>query len=406
MLNEQEQQLLNESYLKSVNESKKINTPNSLQSQKNLLALVDWLKLSIPMNYEEMIVNVLGVDLELFDEQEGRLPHAIQDKVLRFSGIAIWHSEKTSEIILDISGTGLQTLRENVFFDYSEVETIVIILDKIIKCVGYETHTLKEKQSIINCQRIDLTVDDKNVKPFYTPEKIRKYFISGKAKFGKTLKISSEIDDLTRALTFYIGDRVHRKILVRVYNKFLEKQTKEKLSESEMIQLFYTTSWIRTEVEFHDRYADEILWSIYQLGKNKDYDLLDFSKGYLDHKIHFFPPDNYNSKKEIYRPRFWKNFIAKAQEVVIKVPRRETVPFSKKLWNFTYLGKGGGMGAIIRFMTYHHLPFPEEVVSEENIYNKASISRELIDKFNEYLVFIGRDDLLNEFRNLTQNNKK
>ncbi|MDP1329352.1 hypothetical protein Q6280_27590, partial [Klebsiella pneumoniae] len=76
------------------------------------------------------------------------------------------------------------------------------------------------------CQRIDLTVDDKNSKPFYIPKKIRKYFVNGKAKFGKTTKISSEIDELTGSLRFYIGDIEHRKFLVRIYYNFIERKTK------------------------------------------------------------------------------------------------------------------------------------------------------------------------------------
>ncbi|MCJ7967849.1 MAG: hypothetical protein MUW51_01610 [Lactococcus lactis] len=62
------------------------------------------------------------------------------------------------------------------------------------------------------------------------------------------------------------------------------------------------------------------------------------------------------------------------------------------------------MGAIIRFMTNHHLPFPEDVGSEKDIYAKASISKELIDKFTEYLLFVGRKDLLKEFQEMVQNN--
>lgn len=404
MLTEKEQELLNDSYFENLNQSKNNEQKTLLQSQKKLHSLVDWLKLAIPMTYEEMIVKVLGLPLELFDEQEGKLPHSKQNKVLRLSGVAVWHSEETREIILDISGTGLQFLRENIFFDYSEVQIITILLDRILECIGYENQTMVAKRAIINCQRIDLTVDDKNSKPFYIPKKIRKYFVNGKAKFGKTTKISSEIDDLTGALSFYIGDREHRKILVRIYDKFIERQTKENLTETELIQLYNTISWIRTEVEFHDRYADEILWAIYELGQKEDSNLLEFVKGYLDNKMQFRPPDNYISKKEKYRPRFWKDFIAKAEEVSIKVPRRERVPFSKKLSNYTFLGKGGGMGAIIRFMTNHHLPFPEEVGSEKDIYDKASISRELIDKFTDYLLFVGREDLLKEFQEMVQNN--
>ena len=140
------------------------------------------------------------------------------------------------------------------------------------------------------------------------------------------------------------------------------------------------------------------------MGQKEDSNLLEFVKGYLDNKMQFRPPDNFELKQEKYRPRFWKDFIAKAEEVSIKVPRRERVLFSKKLLNYTFLGKGGGMGAIIRFMTNHHLPFPEEVGSEKDIYDKASVSRELIDKFTEYLLFVGREDLLKEFQEMVQNN--
>lgn len=95
---------------------------------------------------------------------------------------------RNKEIILDISGTGLQFLRENIFFDYSEVQIITILLDRILECIGYENQTMVAKRAIINCQRIDLTVDDKNSKPF-TSLKIRKYFVNGKAKFENNKNI-------------------------------------------------------------------------------------------------------------------------------------------------------------------------------------------------------------------------
>ncbi|WP_254554580.1 hypothetical protein, partial [Salmonella enterica] len=75
MLTEKEQELLNDSYFENLNQSKNNEQKTLLQSQKKLHSLVDWLKLAIPMTYEEMIVKVLGLPLELFDEQEGKLPH-------------------------------------------------------------------------------------------------------------------------------------------------------------------------------------------------------------------------------------------------------------------------------------------------------------------------------------------
>src|SRR5699024_10418823 len=111
-------------------------------------------------------------------------------------------------------------------------------------------------------------------------------------------------------------------------------------------------------------------------------------------------------KDEKYRPKFWQRFIGNAEEVAIKIPRREPASFPKKMINWTFYGRGGGMARIIKFMTENNIPFPKELGSEEEMYESAEFSPELIEKFDEYLKHVGRDDLIKEFHDMAKKPKK
>ncbi|BDW46608.1 replication initiation factor domain-containing protein [Lactococcus garvieae] len=372
------------------------------QTQDNLSAKVDWLKLAFAMRPEDLIQEVLGLPLDIFENKEGKLPNAEQNLVYRYSGISIWYLEESLGVILDISGTGMETLRNNVFYEFTEEEMFAKIIDRIFTVKGVEIQDIWKKRKLINCQRIDNAGDDVNDKPYYTPQKIRKYFVEDKAKFGKNTKISTEVDDLIGGMTFYIGNRKVKTILVRIYDKYKEIQANKGYNDIEMAQLYEVSSWIRTEIEFHGDYADEVLWNLYERGKKQEKrGILNFIKGYLDHKITFTPPKGYD-KDEKYRPRFWREFIGNAEEVAIKVPRREPVSFPKKMINWTFYGRGGGMARIIKFMTENNIPFPKELGSEEEMYESAEFSPELIEKFDEYLKHVGRDDLIKEFHGIAK----
>ncbi|WP_285016222.1 replication initiation factor domain-containing protein [Lactococcus garvieae] len=376
------------------------------QTQDNLSAKVDWLKLAFAMRPEDLIQEVLGLPLDIFENKEGKLPNAEQNLVYRYSGISVWYLEESLGVVLDISGTGMETLRNNVFYEFTEEEMFAKIIDRIFTVKGVEIQDIWKKRKLINCQRIDNAGDDVNDKPYYTPQKIRKYFVEDKAKFGKNTKISTEVDDLIGGMTFYIGNRKVKTILVRIYDKYKEIQANKGYNYIEMAQLYEVSSWIRTEIEFHGDYADEVLWNLYERGKKQEKrGILNFIKGYLDHKITFTPPEGYD-KDEKYRPRFWREFIGNAEEVAIKVPRREPVSFPKKMINWTFYGRGGGMARIIKFMTENNIPFPKELGSEEEMYESAEFSPELIEKFDEYLKHVGRDDLIKEFHDMAKKPKK
>lgn len=406
-MNEEEKKLLNQSFFKSFEKDKGKPIPKyKAQTQDNLSAKVDWLKLAFAMRPEDLIQEVLGLPLDIFENKEGKLPNAEQNLVYRYSGISVWYLEESLGVVLDISGTGMETLRNNVFYKYTEEEMLVEIIDRIFNVKGIGAFEKSRKRKLINCQRIDNAGDDINDKPYYTPQKMRKYFVEDKAKFGKNTKISTEVDDLIGGMTFYIGNRKVKTVLVRIYDKYKEIQANKGYNDIEMAQLYEVSSWIRTEIEFHGDYADEVLWNLYERGKSKEKrGVLNFIKGYLDYKITFTPPEGYD-QEEKYRPQFWEKFIGTAEEVEIKIPRREPASFPNKMINWTYYGRGGGMARIIKFMTENSVPFPKELGSEEEMYGNAEFSTELINKFDEYLRHVGRNDLIQEFHGIAKKPNK
>lgn len=407
-MNKEEKKLLNQTFFESLEKVEgKLIPKYKAQTQNNLSARVDWLKLAFAMRPEDLIQEVLGLPLDIFENKEGKLPNAEQNLVYRYSGISVWYLEESLGVVLDISGTGMETLRNNVFYEYTEEEMLVEIIDRIFNVKGIGVFERFEKRKLINCQRIDSAGDDINDKPYYTPQKMRRYFVEGKAKFGKNTKISTEVDDLIGGMTFYIGNRKVKTVLVRIYDKYKEIQANKGYNAIEMAQLYEVSSWIRTEIEFHGDYADEVLWNLYERGKRKEKrGVLNFIKGYLDYKITFTSPEGYN-QEEKYRPRFWKDFVGTAKEVEIKIPRREPASFPNKMINWTYCGRGGGMARIIKFMTENSVPFPKELGSEEKMYENVEFSLELINKFDEYLRHVGRSDLIKEFHGIaTKSNKE
>src|SRR5699024_12094841 len=108
------------------------------------------------------------------------------------------------------------------------------IIDRIFNVKGIGVFEKSRKRKLINCQRIDNAGDDINDKPYYTPQKMRKYFVEDKAKFGKNTKISTEVDDLIGGMTFYIGNRKVKTVLVRIYDKYKEIQANKGYNDIEM----------------------------------------------------------------------------------------------------------------------------------------------------------------------------
>lgn len=64
------------------------------------------------------------------------------------------------------------------------------------------------------------------------------------------------------------------------------------------------------------------------------------------------------------------------------------------------------MARIIKFMTENSVPFPKELGSEEEMYENAEFSTELINKFDEYLRHVGRNDLIKEFHGIAKKPNK
>lgn len=114
-MNEEEKKLLNQSFFKSFEKDKGKPIPKyKAQTQDNLSAKVDWLKLAFAMRPEDLIQEVLGLPLDIFENKEGKLPNAEQNLVYRYSGISVWYLEESLGVVLDISGTGMETLRNGL----------------------------------------------------------------------------------------------------------------------------------------------------------------------------------------------------------------------------------------------------------------------------------------------------
>ena len=162
--------------------------------------------------------------------------------------------------------------------------------------------------------RLDIAIDDKNEKPFFTIEQIKKKcekeeFISNSEgyKFDE-----SKFDDFDTAKTVYIGAGKSG-LSYRFYDK--DKEVCSKYNKS----LDEVGSWKRTEMQLRDEKAHAFAMTF----KDRPLELGELAFGLLANNLRFVVPNRNESNKIRWKTcRFWERFLGAVEVLKLQVPKQ------------------------------------------------------------------------------------
>lgn len=161
--------------------------------------------------------------------------------------------------------------------------------------------------------RLDIAIDDKNDKPFFTIEQIKKKcekeeFISNSEGYHFD---ESKFDDFDTAKTVYIGAGKSG-LSYRFYDK--DKEVCSKYNKT----LDEVGSWKRTEMQLRDDKAHAFAMTF----KDRPLELGELAFGLLANNLRFVVANENESNKSRWKTcRFWERFLGAVEVLKLQVPK-------------------------------------------------------------------------------------
>lgn len=236
---------------------------------------------------------------------------------------------------------------------------------------------------------MDIAIDGRNEKPFFTIEQLNKKckkgeFISGSRRFQYVA--SGEVGEDT-AKTLYIGAR-GSSVCYRFYDK--DKQQANNYGKC----LDEIGSWKRTELELRDEKAHAFAQLMAENPDMLGTQIFDL----LGSNLRFVVPDKNQANKSRWKTcRFWKRFLGTIQPLKIIIEKPETNLFDTQSW----LKYGGASAALLAFLFLQEHDALGSLEDLDGLMNGVRFSQGLSGKVTPHLCAIGRQDLIPELKLLT-----
>ncbi len=185
--------------------------------------------------------------------------------------------------------------------------------------------------------RLDIAIDDKNEKPFFTIEQIKKKcekeeFISNSEGYHFD---ESKFDDFDTAKTVYIGAGKSG-LSYRFYDKDKEVCSKHNKTLDEV------GSWKRTEMQLRDDKAHAFAMTF----KDRPLELGELAFGLLANNLRFVVANRNESNKSRWKTcRFWERFLGAVEVLKLQVPKPHNSLEETQQW----LTEGGVISAVKSF---------------------------------------------------------
>ncbi|MEQ2547191.1 replication initiation factor domain-containing protein [Dorea ammoniilytica] len=203
--------------------------------------------------------------------------------------------------------------------------------------------------------RLDIAIDDKNEKPFFTIEQIKK-------KCEKEEFISN-----SEGYRFYDKD----KEVCSKHNKTLEE----------------VGSWKRTEMQLRDDKAHVFAMTF----KDRPLELGELAFGLLANNLRFVVPNRNESNKSRWKTcRFWERFLGAVEVLKLQVPKQHNSLEETQQW----LTEGGVISAVKSFYFLEEHDALGGLEKVGTMLDKARYSNSLSSKLTAHLQRINRTDLI------------
>ncbi len=203
--------------------------------------------------------------------------------------------------------------------------------------------------------RLDIAIDDKNEKPFFTIEQIKK-------KCEKEEFISN-----SEGYRFYDKD----KEVCSKHNKTLDE----------------VGSWKRTEMQLRDDKAHAFAMTF----KERPLELGELAFGLLANNLRFVVPNRNESNKSRWKTcRFWKRFLGAVEVLKLQVPKLHNSLEETQQW----LTEGGVISAVKSFYFLEEHDALGGLEKVGTMLDRARYSSSLSSKLTAHLQRIDRTDLI------------
>ena len=230
--------------------------------------------------------------------------------------------------------------------------------------------------------RLDIAIDDKNEKPFFTIEQIKKKcekeeFISNSEGYHFD---ESKFDDFDTAKTVYIGAGKSG-LSYRFYDKDKEVCSKHNKTLEEV------DSWKRTEMQLRDDKAHAFAMTF----KDRPLELGELAFGLLANNLRFVVPNRNESNKSRWKTcRFWERFLGAVEVLKLQVPKLHNSLEETQQW----LTEGGVISAVKSFYFLEEHDALGGLEKVGTMLDKARYSNSLSSKLTAHLQRINRTDLI------------
>ena len=230
--------------------------------------------------------------------------------------------------------------------------------------------------------RLDVAIDDKNEKPFFTIEQIKKKcekeeFVSNSEEYKFD---ESKFDDFDTAKTVYIGAG-KSSLSYRFYDK--DKEVCSKYNKT----LDEVGSWKRTEMQLRDEKAHAFAMTF----KDRPLELGELAFGLLASTLRFVVSNKNESNKSRWKTcRFWERFLGAVELLKLHTPKQQNTLEETQQW----LTEGGVISAVKSFYFLEEHDALGGLEKVGTMLDRARYSTSLSSKLTAHLQRIDRTDLI------------
>lgn len=342
-------------------------------SRKNLSVLIDWLTIIFEETDAYTVIrNYLDLPIEAFEKDHRGIPYKEYDTRYTFGQIVLYSIELQSdrhECYLTLSGEACRQVEKQLKRNNQTWELF------FKNCFSYS-------QSTVRMTRVDIAIDDKNDRPFFT---IKDLYQKAENELYKSISQTHSYNESKFMLndgakTLYIGAQKSR-VRFRFYDKDKEQAIKKKLPMNNL------ASWKRTEIQLRDEYATQMCYQIAfsqrSLGK------LIF--GFLKANLTF-----YTETGELFRP--WQRFLGSVEPLKLTAITELTTLYDTQHWLET-----GGILAILKgFKLLEEHNALGNLQSVEQLLPQALFSRSFSQKLVAHVSMLNRIDLVKTIQDQTK----
>jgi len=348
-----------------------------MAKRENVFVKIDYLSMIFQtIHVKEFIENVLQIPLTYFSVQDGKVKHKEYTKLYQYGNIKISGDCPPHEKNPD--GVGCYLVLGGKGCD--ELQSCLQAQNKSFDSFFRDCHSYVGDGNY-HFTRLDIAIDDKNTKPYFTIQQIQKKCLKEEfVSCCRTYRITESSFQEGTAKTVYIGNKKSN-ISFRFYDK--DKEMSGRYNEP----YDASKSWKRTEIQLRDETAHNFAMLIME-GTN---DLGTLLFNLLGTTLRFVIKDKNQTNKSRWKTcPFWKKFLGTIEPLTLQSENKKSNLLQTQNW----LEQGGAITAIKAFIFLQYHDALGDLNTIENMISCKSYSVSLCTNLVAHLQEIGREELI------------